>query len=356
MTTRIPVRWWSPLLCLASLSAQQAPDLAGVAERAVATVMASTGAPGIAIAVAQGERVLVARGFGFADVENSVPVTSATVFRLASISKPIAAVLALQLHEQGRLDLDADVRTLVPEFPAKEWPVTTRQLLAHLGGVRHYRRGEVESVAPLATQRAGLFRFADDPLLHEPGTRYLYSTYGYCLAGAAIEAAAGAPFADLVRERIALPSGATTLQADDARRLIRGRAQGYERVGGELRNSEPMDSSYKLAGGGLCASAADLARFGLALLGGRLLTADAFARMGTVQTTRADEATGYGLGIRIGERDGRRLLWHTGAQSRVATALLLRPDDGTVVVALCNLEGVRMLDLAHELLAAVPRR
>lgn len=356
VTTRKSLWCWSPLLCLASLLAQQSPGLADVAERAVATTMASTGAPGIAIAVARGDRLLLTRGFGFADLENSVPVTVATVFRLASISKPIAAVLALQLQEQGRLDFAADVRTLVPEFPAKAWPVTTQQLLAHLGGVRHYRRGELESVVPLATQRAGLFRFADDPLLHEPGTRYLYSTYGYCLAGAAIEAAAGAPFPDLVRERIALPSGATTLQADDARRLIRGRAQGYERVAGELRNSEPMDSSYKLAGGGLCASAEDLARFGMALLDGRLLSADAFARMGTVQTTRSGEATGYGLGIRVGERDGRRLLWHTGAQARVATALLLRPDDRTVVVALCNLEGVRMLDLAHELLAAVPRK
>lgn len=354
--TRMPAPWWWLLSSLGALPAQQALNLAVDAERVVAATMTASGAPGIAVAVARGDRVLLARGFGFADLENSVPVTAATVFRLASISKPIAAVLALQLHEQGRLALDADVRTLVPEFPAKAWPVTTRQLLGHLGGVRHYRRGEAESVVPLATQRAGLFRFADDPLLHEPGTRYLYSTYGYCLAGAAIEAAAGAPFAELVRERIARPCGAPTLQADDTRRLIRGRAQGYERVDGELRNSEPMDSSYKLAGGGLCASAEDLTRFGMGLLGGRLLGADAFAQMCAVQRTRGGEATGYGLGIRVGERDGRRVLWHTGAQARVATAMLLRPDDATVVVALCNLEGVRMLDLVHELLAVASRR
>lgn len=330
--------------CVA-LVGQKAPEADGIAAL-VRAQQERDGIPGLSCAVAVGEQLRFADGFGFADVENDVPATAATVYRLASVSKPITAVLAMQLAERGELDLDADVHALVPTWPEHRWPVTTRHLLAHLGGVRHYA-GEGESTVHYGTQTEGLVRFAADPLRHEPGSRFLYSTYGFNLVAAVVEARTGKPFAEVVAERIAGPCGASTLQDDDVTRVIRGRAQGYVRTGGELRNSALMDASYKLGGGGLCASAPDLARFAQALLAGRLVRPATLASMWTEQRTTGGDPTGYGFGFRVGAHAGHREVSHGGAQARVSTLLYLRPDDGIAVAVLCNLERVALLPLAR---------
>ena len=306
--------------------------------------------PGLSCAAFVGDELVFARGFGFSDVENEVAATDGTVYRLASISKPVAAVLAMQLAEQGALDLDRDVAELVPEWPAgKRWPVTTRQLLGHLGGVRHYQ-GEGESTRRYRSQRSALPRFAADPLLHEPGSRFRYSTYGFNLVAAVVEALRGRAFPEVLAKRVSAVAAAASLQDDDLRRIIPHRAQGYVRRSGELRNSGLMDSSYKLGGGGLCSSAPDLARFAQALIGGKLVSQQSLAQMWTPQRTVDGAATGYGLGFSIGKLDGELLVGHSGAQSRVSTILQMLPKQGVGVVVMCNLEGVKLGGLAAKLL------
>ena len=118
-------------------------------------------------------------GFGFADVENGVPARPETVYRLASVSKPMTATAVLKLYEQGRLDLDAPVSRYCPDFPEKPWPVTARQLLCHQGGIRHYRPDEPTVTRRFSSFAESLALFRDDPLLFEPGTAVRYSTYGY---------------------------------------------------------------------------------------------------------------------------------------------------------------------------------
>ncbi len=305
--------------------------------------------PGISCAAWIGDEVVFEWGSGESDVENGVAATRRTVYRLASISKSITAVLAMQLVERGALDLDHDLHGLVAGWPKKRWPVTTRQLLGHLGGVRHYK-GEAESTRRYPDRRASLPRFARDPLLHEPGSRYLYTTYGFNLIAAAVESLHDASFAQLVAQRIAAVAGALTLQDDDQRRVIPHRAQGYFRFGEVLCNSRLMDNSYKLGGGGLCSSAPDLARFGQALLAGKFVSRATLKQMWTSQTTAAGELTGYGMGFRIGELDGALQVGHTGAQSRVSTTLQMLPSAGVGVVIMCNLEGVKFSAVAAELL------
>lgn len=331
------------------LGSQESPAWSTPAVQAVTAFCAEERVPGLSYAIGLGGTVAFARGCGRADVENDVPAGPATVYRLASLSKPVTAAITLQLAEQRLLDLDADLAGIVPGWPKQPWPVTSRQLLAHLGGVRHYRPGEAESTFHFANQSEALGRFAADPLLHEPGTAFHYSSYGYNLLGAAIEKVTGKPFAQVVRERIALPAGAATLQVDDVRRLIPGRAQGYVFVGDELQNSVLMDASYKQGGGGLCASAPDMVRFCQALLAGRLLSTESLQAMWTPQRLRDGTAIDYGLGFRIGEFQGRKAVFHTGAQPRVSTMLFVVPDAGLVVVVLCNLEKVRLQPLVHRL-------
>lgn len=340
------------LLSAASLPAQSRPDLAAALSAKVQAFREQHHVPGLSVALAVGPDLVFAAGFGQTDLENDVAAAKDSVYRLASISKPITAACVLRLVEAGKLDLDADIRTYVPEFPAKRWPVTARQLLGHLGGIRHYRRGEAESTVHYATQRQGLERFAADPLLHQPGTRYQYSTYGYCLLAAAVEAVQLQPFPDCVRNLVAAPCGASTLQDDDPRRLIPHRAQGYVRAtDGTLANSELMDASYKLGGGGLCCTAPDLVRFGQGLMAGQLLQSESLQQMWTVGHTSQGNPTGYGLGFSIGEHGGRPERWHGGAQSRVSTVLYLLPEQKVAVAALANLEGLRLLPLARALAA-----
>ncbi len=339
-------------MATAWLPAQAAPVWASAVVEAIEVQVRRDAIPGLSCAIGVGQDLPFRRGFGLADLENEVAATAATVYRLGSISKPITAVLTMQLWEAGQLDLDRDVHELVPEWPAKPWPVTTRLLLAHLGGVRHYL-GEAESTHHYATQTEALAVFAQDPLLHEPGTRFHYSTYGFNLVAAVVEKVTNQPFAQVVRERVAGPSGASTLQDDDVLRIIRGRAQGYVRVDGKLQNSALMDGSYKLGGGGLCCSAEDLVRFTQALLAGKLVKKETLAVMWTPQTLRDGKVSDYALGFRVGSEGGRRVVSHGGAQSRVSTMLYVLPDAQVTVVLLCNLKKVHLQPLAQTIAGLV---
>lgn len=349
-----------PVPAVAGAASLPPPTAAAIRE-AVADEMSRLGIPGLSLAVAQGDFVRFEEGFGFSDVENSVPARPETVYRLASLSKPLTAAAVLRLSESGRLDLDAPVTRYCPEFPEKAWPVTSRQLLCHQGGVRGYRPGEQPMTRRFTSLLEGLALFRDDPLEFEPGTKVLYSTYGYTVLGCAAVGAAARPFLPLLEESVFAPAGMTATGADDVRALVPSRAQGYVRGrDGQLLNSALADMSYKVPGGGMAGTAPDAARFGAALLAGRILSPATLERMLARQKTREGRLTSHALGLSAGTRAGRREAWHTGGQERVSNVLYLVPESGLAVAILANLEGVqpRVLDLARrvaDLVTATPR-
>src|SRR5881227_1817468 len=174
-----------------SLSAQQKDllmDKRAAIENAVASFMSANGIPGLSAAVVLEGEPRWSQGFGMADLEDFSPATSSTLFRLGSISKPISATAILQLWEHGKLDLDAPVQKYCPAFPQKEWPITARELLGHLGGIRYYRvpetpYSESQSDPEVGNTHhfengieGGLKFFANDPLVAQPGTHSNYST------------------------------------------------------------------------------------------------------------------------------------------------------------------------------------
>jgi CubicO group peptidase (beta-lactamase class C family) len=304
--------------------------------------MSRFGIPGLSLAVAGSGTVRFEAAFGFADVENEVRARPETVYRLASVSKPITATAVMKLAQDGRLDLDAPAWRYCPDFPEKPWPVTCRQLLCHQGGIRHYRPGEQPMTRRATSLTDGLALFRDDPLEFEPGTKVLYTTYGYTLLGCAAAVAAGRPFLPLLQQAVFEPARMTATRVEDVRELIPDRAQGYVRDGyGRLLNSALADMSYKVPGAGLCSTAPDVARFGAALLAGRLVSRETLRQMLTRQKTRDGRETGFGLGLSVGTRGGRVEAWHTGGHERVSAVLYLRPDDGLTVVILANLEKVQ---------------
>ena len=278
------------------------------------------------------------KGFGKADLENDIPVTPVTKFRLASVSKPVTAVAVMRLVEKGKIDLDAPVQKYVAKFPEKQWPITTRQLLCHISGIRHYRPGESESTRHYDSMTQSLDIFKDDDLLFEPGTKMGYSTYAYTLLGCVLEAASGKSYMDCLREEVLEPAGMINTHVDDVIAIIPHRARGYAKAGtGQLRNAGLMDSSYKIPGGGLLAPAEDLVKFAIALQNGKLLKAETVSQMATRQKLKDGKEIENGLGWRV---DATGALAHGGAQQGTSTFLLVDRPNKVSVAVMANTEGV----------------
>jgi CubicO group peptidase (beta-lactamase class C family) len=345
------------VLMLASLpaAAQNRPPLPAAKiekiEQAISSAMSRQNIPGLSVAVVVDQKLRWSNGYGMADLENFVPAKAATVYRLGSISKPITAMAVMQLVERGKLNLDAPIQTYCPAFPQKQWPITTRLLLGHLAGVRHYKNdAEFLSTKHYNTIVEGLEMFKDDPLLSEPGTKYSYTTHGYSILGCAIEGASGVKYADYVRENVFKPAGMDRMRVDDVFTIIPNRAQGYFKTqSGELRNSTLADTSYKIPGGGFCSTVEDLAKFAIAVQSGMLVKQETLVQMWTRQKTRDGKDTTYGLGWGLSERNGMKEVSHGGAQQRVTTNLYMIPEKGLAVVLMVNLESAGLGQLTQQI-------
>ncbi|MEZ5402796.1 MAG: serine hydrolase domain-containing protein [Bryobacteraceae bacterium] len=340
------------LLVIAAQGAEGlAPAKAAEIEKLISEEMSRQGIPAVSVAVGSGGAMLWSAGYGLADVENYVPAKASTMYRLGSISKPITAVAAMQLAEAGKIDLDAPIDRYVAGFPRKRWPVTVRQLLGHLGGIRHYRNpAEINSTKHYDDLAATLRQFQEDGLVAEPGTKYSYTTYGYVLLGLAVENASGVRFLDYLRTRIFRPAGMERIRDDHTFAIIPNRARGYVRVNGDLRNCALADTSNKIPGGGLASTAEDLIRFELALESDRLLKPAARDSMYQRQRLRGGGTTAYGLGWSVARNDRRLVVFHTGGQQGVSTILKAIPRDRISVALMCNLEKADLRPLSDRIL------
>jgi len=337
-------------------------------EKAISTFMMSQlGAPGLSVAVVQRGAFVWSAGFGMADLENSVPATAQTVYRLGSISKPITATAAMTLWERGKLDLDSPVRKYCPSFPQKPWPITTRQLLGHLGGIRSYNVPErpysvSQSDPEVGNTRhfengieGGLKFFADDPLVAQPGTHFNYATQGYTLVGCAIEGASGKTYADAVRENVLVPAGMLQTRPDDRFAVVPLRTRFYSRdKSGAVVNAEFLDASYKTPGGGWLSTAPDMARFEVAILADRLVTRATRDVMWTPQmpSDRLGRMA-YGLGWQFGTVESVSDVGHGGSQQGTSAAILMAPESRAGVVVLTNSDSANGSGLAAEVLRIV---
>jgi len=347
------------LFCAAAPAAQQnslPPEKRLAIEKAVGSFMSANSVPGLSAAVVLAGEPRWSQGFGMADLENSSPATSSTLFRLGSISKPISAAAVLQLWESGKLDLDAPVQKQCPEFPQKEWPITTRELLGHLGGIRHYNsdgKGDIpeDSARHFSSMQEALQVFANDPLVAKPGTKFNYSTYGYTVIGCVLEGAASERFTDYLRKNIFRPAGMEQTRDDDFFALIPHRTRWYHKdKSGVVRNAGVLDSSYKIPGGGIISSANDMAQFASAILADKLVKSSTRDLMWTSLRTADGKETGYGLGWEIIDKFGLHILAHTGGQQGTSTAFAVVPGRSAGVVVLCNLDGVDVNQLTMQIL------
>jgi CubicO group peptidase (beta-lactamase class C family) len=284
---------------------EPSPEWAGAVERGRQIMRAGLveqNLPALSVAVGVGADVVWAEAFGWADLEMKVPVTPNMRFRIGTASTVLTSAAVGLLLEQGRLKLDDEIQAYVPEFPKKEWPVTVRQLMGHLAGVRTDGGDE----GPLFSQHCdrpvdALQHFADRPLLFEPGTQYRYSSYGWILVSAAVEAAAGQRFLTFMRDQIFEPLGMHDTRPDSATDPMPERATPYfptfasdPRYGPDPMR--PIDYSCYAGASAFVSSPTDLVRFGMAIESGKLLQPATVRLLQASQRLPSGEETGYGLG------------------------------------------------------------
>src|SRR5688572_8596988 len=333
------------------MRATPAPEWAGAVERGrqlARAKLVEQNLPGLSVAVGVGGDIVWAEGFGWADFRNRVPVSPDTRFRIGTASKALTSAAVGLLLEKGRLKLDDEIQTYVPEFPKKQWPVTLRQLMGHLAGVGTDGGDE----GPLLSVRCerpleGLRLFADDSLLFEPGTQYRYSSYGWILVSAAVEAAADVPFLTFMRKQIFEPLGMDATTADFATEPNADLANIYfpmfsadPRYG--LHLMRKIDYSCYAGSSAFLSTASDLVRFVMAINSGMLLQPATVQLLQAPQRLASGQETGYGLGwdLETAALAGEQTLL-TGQDGEslggMVASFLTFPEHGIVVSVASNI-------------------
>ncbi|GAB3311597.1 serine hydrolase domain-containing protein [Luteimonas notoginsengisoli] len=292
--------------------------------------------PGAAVLVLREGQPLLRRGYGLADMDAGIPVTPATNFRLASVSKQFTAAAIVLLAQDGKLSLDDPVRKWLPSLPEVADPITLRHLLTHSSGLVDYE----DLMAPDAVAQVH-----DIDVLHllerehrlyfAPGSDYRYSNGAYALLALIVGKASGRGFASFLHQRIFEPLGmAHTVAYESGISTVANRAYGHSLVDGQWQRTDQSSTSAVLGDGGIYSSIDDLSKWDAALYDDRLLSdasrADAFA----LHTPIHDEADvdGYGYGWRIhGE-----VLWHSGETIGGRNVIVRWPKRHFTVVVLTN--------------------
>jgi CubicO group peptidase (beta-lactamase class C family) len=294
--------------------------------------------PGLSVAVLRKDRVLLARGYGFADVENRVPATDSTIYQSGSLGKQFTAALILQLADSGSFRLDDPIRRFLPEGPAAWDSISVRHLLTHTSGIPDYtdslvdlRRDYTED--ELVRLAAGL------PLQFRPGDRWSYSNTGYVLLGAIIHRVSGSFYGDLLRERVFGPLGMRTARVISEAAIVPNRADGYRLVDGTLEHQEWVSPTLNTtADGSLYLTVHDLARWVRGLDTGQVLGAASLEAAWTPVRLNNGGSFPYGFGWMLDRLRGRPHVGHTGSWQGFRTSLQRFPEAGLTVIVLANLE------------------
>ncbi len=351
----------------AAADADPGPHAGAVEEarRLARALLAAENLPSLSVAVARDGKIVWAEAFGFADVDRRAPVTPLTRFRTGSVSKTLTAAAVALLYERGRIDLDAPVQAYVPEYPRKQWTITTRQLLGDVAGV-HRIRGDNNDNVPrghCTNLDEALETFAGEPLLFEPGTKYRFSTHGWILLSAVVEGASGERFPTFMRREVFEPLGMDRTMLEgvekdpDTVSLYSPRTAMGANVG--LQDAPAVDYSCFAGAGAFLSTPSDLVRLGSAMLKPGLLTAETIALFQTPLRLESGASAGFALGwkvdhVKLGGAPAR-LVRHRATLIGGAVSLSVFPDLGLVIAATSNSHTERVDPFALQVAAAFAR-
>lgn len=307
--------------------------------------------PGCALAIIKDGTIIYKRGYGMANLENGIPITSQSVFYVGSVSKQFVAMCIALLAQEGKLSLDDNIRTYVPELPDYGTAITIRHLIHHTSGLRDYLTLEDVAGIPLGFHHEGdvLDLIARQKELNfNPGEEYLYSNSGYFLLAVIVCRASGKTLRQYAEENIFKPLGMRNSRFhDDYAELVPNRASGYfPASGGTYRN---FISTFDCVGsGGLFSSVEDLflwdQNFTFPKLGGK----DTIELMHTVGTLNDGTKLEYAFALNIQLYKGLRSVSHGGALGGYRSALLRFPEHKFSVICLSNLSTINPMSLCHQ--------
>ena len=287
------------------------------------------------VLVAQGEHLLLDKGYGMASLEWEIPNAPDAKFRLGSLTKQFTATLVLLLEQDGKLDIHDPVSKYLADAPKAWEKITLANLLGHTSGIPSFtgmKEFHVWRMNPHTTEEE-LALFRDKPLDFEPGSKFDYSNSNFEVLGAVIEKVSGKKYVDLLHERIFDPLGMKDTGLDNDELILAKRAEGYMPgpKGVVVARSESM--SVPWAAGSIYSTTHDLLTWEHALFGGKLLNADSLKAMTT------PGLGDYGLGVFIRMRDGVRIVDHGGGIEGFNTALMYAPEKQIAVIVLSNVNG-----------------
>ena len=328
--------------------------------------VAAQNLPGLSVAVGAEGGLVWAEGFGYADLDTRAPVAPNHRFRIGTASIVLTSAAVGVLVERQSLDLDRDIQTYVRDYPAKPWPVTIRHLMGHVAGVRNDGGDESPLFSQHCARPSDAFpAFADRDLRFEPGTQYRYSSYGWIVVSAAVDAAANEPFLAFMQKHILQPLGMNDTIADSVVEPIPDRATPYfPRFSADPRyGPDPMreiDLSCYAGAGVFLSTPSDLVRFGLAMESGKLLQPSTVQLLQTSLRLPSGQETGYGLGWDLEtvtvEGQPTQAVGHEGEVlgGTVASLMILR-DRGLVVAVVSNTSYADTPALASKIAEAFAR-
>ena len=298
-----------------------------------------------AVLVARDGAAIVDKAYGMANVEWDVPNTTATKFRLGSITKQFTAAAVLLLEERGQLKLDDRVKAHLPDSPMAWDRITVFNLLTHSAGIPNFTASPDYNTIKLSARsaEAAVTAFRDRPLDFGPGEQMSYSNSGYLVLGAIIEKVSGQAYEKFVADNLFAPAGMTDSGYDSNTAIIKRRASGYVRTAGGYTNAGYLHMSIPHAAGALYSTTHDLLKWEQALFAGKIVSKASLDRM--VTPFKND----YALGVTSALVSGRRVVAHGGGIDGFNTHLAYYPDTKTVVVVLSNVNGTVPGTLAGQL-------
>lgn len=309
------------------------------------------GAPGASVMVIRNGKILFAKGYGLANVEEKVPCSTNTNFRLASVTKQFTAMAVMMLAERKKLSLDERLVDFFPEFPEYGRAITLRHLLTHTSGLPDY-----EDLIPKGTEIPVLDRdvlrllMKQEKTYFPPGSKYRYSNSAYALLALIVEARSGCTFAHFLERNIFRPLKMTqTLAYEQGLSVVPNRACGYSPAGSGFKRTDQSLTSSVLGDGGIYSSVADLYKWDQALYTSRLVSRKMLRLAFTPGPATQHPETGYGFGWFIGRYRGLAEVWHSGNTIGFTTRIARFPEQKFTVIILANRNEAKLADLPHRI-------
>lgn len=308
--------------------------------------------PGVALAVVKDGNIVLARGYGLANVEHQVPVKPETIFQSGSTGKQFTATAVMMLVEEGKLSLEDKITKYFTDAPEAWRDITVRHLLTHTSGMTDYppdfdlRRDYTEDE---------LFqRIKTIPLAFQPGEKWSYSNLAYVTLGILIHKVSGKFYGDFLQERVFKPLGMSTARIISEADIVPNRAAGYHLVNGQLKNQSWVSPSLNTtADGALYLTVYDMAKWDAALYTEKLLKRSTLEQMWTPVKLNDGKTHPYGFGWGLGEVRGHRIIEHGGAWQGFKAQITRYVDDKLTVIVFANQIRANQAKLAHDVAAIV---